>query len=126
MENTLALDIHMGQRLAKARHAAGLTLQQLADRLGWHLSTLHNYEMGRRPLKLAHFISIAEALHREPAALLVDSDEAAAVIEQIASSEERSLQVAFFLEHMEDPPPPEDDDIELGPSLNSYQEFSSE
>jgi len=45
---------HVGQRLARARKAAGLTLQELADQLAWPLSTLANYETGRRPIKLAH------------------------------------------------------------------------
>ena len=42
--------------------------------------------------------AIAAALHRSPAAFLVDSDEAAAIVEQIASNQERCLQVLFFLE----------------------------
>jgi hypothetical protein len=42
--------------------------------------------------------AIATALHRSPAGFLVDSDEAAAIVEQIASNQERCLQVLFFLE----------------------------
>jgi hypothetical protein len=40
--------------------------------------------------------SAAVALHRSPAGFLVDADEAAAIIEQIASNQERCLQVLFF------------------------------
>ena len=41
---------------------------------------------------------IRAALHRSPAAFLVDKDEAAAIVEQIASNQERCLQVLFFLD----------------------------
>ncbi len=53
---------------------------------------------------MAHLEAIAAALHRSPAAFLVDSDEAAAIIEQIASNGERCLQVLFFLETLAEPP----------------------
>jgi transcriptional regulator with XRE-family HTH domain len=88
----------------RARKAAGLTLQELADQLGWPYSTLASYEIGRRPIKLAHLEAIAVALRRSPAAFLVDSDEAAAIVEQIASDQERCLQVLFFLETLIDQP----------------------
>jgi hypothetical protein len=38
---------------------------------------------------LAHLEAIATALRRSPAAFLVDSDAAAAIVEQIASNQER-------------------------------------
>jgi hypothetical protein len=44
------------------------------------------------------------ALHRSPAAFLVDTDEATAIVEQIASNGERCLQVLFFLETLTDQP----------------------
>jgi transcriptional regulator with XRE-family HTH domain len=96
-------DVQFGRRLARARQAAGLTLHQLAERLGWHVSTLHNYESGRRPLKIAQFVQLATALKRSPAALLAASDEAIPLIEQIEASAERREQVAIFLSHIEDP-----------------------
>jgi transcriptional regulator with XRE-family HTH domain len=99
-----AIDVRVGQRLARARKAAGLTLQELADQLGWPLSTLANYETGRRPIKLAHLQAIAIALRRSAAAFLVDSDEAAAIVEQIASNQERCLQVLFFLDALTEQP----------------------
>jgi len=99
-----AIDVRVGKRLASARKAAGLTLQELADRLGWPLSTLANYETGRRPIKLAPLEAIAAALHRSPAAFLVDTDEAAAIVEQIVGNQERCLQVLFFLDALTEQP----------------------
>ena len=99
-----AIDVRVGQRLARARKAAGLTLQELADRLGWPLSTLDNYETGRRPIKLAHLEAIGAILNRSPAAFLVDSDEAAAIVEQIVGNQERCLQVLFFLDALTEQP----------------------
>lgn len=98
-----AYDIQFGRRLARARQDAGLTLQELAERLGWHISTLHNYESGRRPLRIAQLAQLAAALNRSPAALLATSDEAISIIEQIDTSAERRAQVALFLAHIEDP-----------------------
>jgi len=39
--------------------------------------------------------AIGIALHRSPAAFLVDSDEAAAIVEQIMGNQERCLHVLF-------------------------------
>src|SRR6266545_5559598 len=110
-----AIDVRVGQRLARARKAAGLTLQELADQLGWPLSTLANYETGRRPIKLAHLEAVAAALHRSPAVFLVDSEEAAAIVEQIVGNQERCLQVLFFLETLTEQQDEED------PSLASAE-----
>jgi transcriptional regulator with XRE-family HTH domain len=100
MMRASSIDSRVGQRLA--REASGLTLQELADQLGWPYSTLATYEIGRRPIKLVHLEAIAAALHRSPAGFLVDSDEAAAIVEQIAGNEERCLQVLFFLDTLTD------------------------
>jgi transcriptional regulator with XRE-family HTH domain len=94
-------DVQFGRRLARARQAAGLTLQELAERIGWHVSTLHNYESGRRPLKVAQLVELATALNRSPAAFLAASDDAIPLIEQIDASAERREQVALFLSHIE-------------------------
>jgi hypothetical protein len=51
-----------------------------------------------RAIKLARLEAIAAALHRSPAAFLVDTDEAAAIVERIASNQERCLQALFFLD----------------------------
>jgi transcriptional regulator with XRE-family HTH domain len=111
-----AIDVRVGQRLAHARKAAGLTLQELADQLGWPLSTLANYETGRRPIKLAHLEAIAVALHRSPAAFLVDSDEAVAIVEQIVGNQERCLQVLFFLDALTEQPDAADSATDSQPS----------
>ena len=103
-------DVALGQRLA-ARIRAGLTIRQLAAQLQWPHTTLANYERGRRPLRVAQLTVIAEALHQSPAAFLVSSPEAAAVINSIDGNLDRCLQVAFFLDsldaadegHMHDP-----------------------
>ncbi len=97
-----AYDIQFGRRLARARQEAGLTLQELAERLGWHISTLHNYESGRRPLRIAQLAQLAAALNRSPAAMLAASDDAIPLIEQIDASAERREQVALFLTHIRD------------------------
>ena len=94
-------DVQFGRRLAQARQAAGLTLQELAERVGWHISTLHNYESGRRPLKIAQLVELAAALNRSPAAFLATSDDAIPLIEQIDTSAERREQVALVLSHLE-------------------------
>jgi transcriptional regulator with XRE-family HTH domain len=96
-------DVQFGRRLARARQTAGLTLQELAERVGWHVSTLHNYESGRRPLRIAQLAQLAAALNRSPAAFLAASDESIPIIEQIDASAERREQVALFLSHIEEP-----------------------
>jgi len=111
-----AIDVRVGQRLAHARKAAGLTLQELADQLGWPLSTLANYETGRRPIKLAHLEAVAAALHRSPAVFLVDSEEAAAIVEQIVGNQERCLQVLFFLDALTEQPDAADSATDSQPS----------
>lgn len=95
----------VGRRLAAARQAAGLSIRDLADRLGWPHTTLGNYESGRRALPVVRLIDIANALGRSPAALLLDLPEAAAVVDQIADDVERCLQVAYFLETLAQPLP---------------------
>src|SRR6266545_888293 len=89
-----AIDVRVGQRLARARKAAGLTLQELADQLGWPYSTLANYETGRRPIKLTHLEAISGVLHRS----------AAAIVEQVVGNQERCLQVLFFLDALREQP----------------------
>jgi transcriptional regulator with XRE-family HTH domain len=96
-------DVQFGRRLARARQTAGLTLQELAERVGWHVSTLHNYESGGRPLRIAQLAQLAAALNRSPAAFLAASDESIPIIEQIDASAERREQVALFLSHIEEP-----------------------
>lgn len=94
-------DVALGQRLAAARMHAGLTIRQLAVQLGWPHTTLANYERGRRPLRVAQLIAIAQVLHQSPAAFLVGSPEAAAIINAVDHDLDRCLQVAFFLDSLD-------------------------
>jgi transcriptional regulator with XRE-family HTH domain len=101
MSNAHAIDIQIGRRLAVARKAAGLTVRDLAARLGWPFTTLANYEEGRRPLRVAQLVAIAEALGQSPAAFLLDSPEAAAVVNRIDGDLDRCLQIAFILDSLD-------------------------
>ncbi|HEY8540089.1 MAG TPA: helix-turn-helix transcriptional regulator [Steroidobacteraceae bacterium] len=53
--------------LAAAREKAGLTQQQLADRLGKPQSFVAKYEGGERRLDVVEFLAIARALDLDPA-----------------------------------------------------------
>jgi transcriptional regulator with XRE-family HTH domain len=102
------IDKLVGQRLATARSEARLTLRELATRLGWDHSTLSSYETGRRALNIARLAAVAQALGRSPAAFLVATPEAAAIIDQIDGNSERCLQVGGILQSLDHdslPPP---------------------
>lgn len=53
--------------LVKAREKAGLTQQQLADRLGRPQSFVAKYEGGERRIDVIEFIAISRALDLDPA-----------------------------------------------------------
>jgi transcriptional regulator with XRE-family HTH domain len=99
------VNVQIGKRLAAWRIATGLTIRELAERLGWPHTTLGNYESGRRALPIARLFEIAAVLNHAPAALLVDSPEAASIIDQIVHNPERCVQVAYVLETLDDPLP---------------------
>lgn len=101
MNNAVNYDAQLGRRLASARKAAGLTVRQLAARLGWPYTTLANYEEGRRPLRVAQLSAIAATLGQSPAAFLVDLPEAATIINRIDGDLDRCLQVAFMLDSLD-------------------------
>jgi transcriptional regulator with XRE-family HTH domain len=99
-------DRWVGQRLAAARKAAGLTVRQLADRLGWpDHSRLTSYETGRRTTSVVTLIEIARALGQAPAALLVESTEEATIITQVAGNRERAQQLAYLIQLLGEPEP---------------------
>lgn len=52
--------------LTAAREKAGLTQQQLADRLGKHQSFVAKYEGGERRIDVIEFLTIARALELDP------------------------------------------------------------
>lgn len=56
--------------LAKARKSAGLTQQQLADKLKKPQSFIAKYENGERRLDMAEFMTIAEELGVDPVKIL--------------------------------------------------------
>jgi transcriptional regulator with XRE-family HTH domain len=104
-------DRWVGQRLAAARKAAGLTVRQLADRLGWpDHSRLTSYETGRRTTSVVTLIEIARALGQAPAALLVESSEEAEIITQVAGNRERAQQLSYLIHLLgeDEPAPPEE------------------
>ncbi|MFP4436138.1 MAG: helix-turn-helix domain-containing protein [Chloroflexaceae bacterium] len=105
MHDDTLLDQQIGQRIAAARQAAGLTVRDLAARLGWPHTTLSNYEVGRRSLPVSRLYAIAAALQRTPAALLIDLPEAAAIVDTLEGNPERCLQVQMVLETLDEPLP---------------------
>lgn len=54
--------VHLLKLLVAARDKAGLTQQQLADRLGKPQSFISKYEGGERRIDVIEFIAIADAL----------------------------------------------------------------
>jgi transcriptional regulator with XRE-family HTH domain len=59
--------VHLISLLVAQREKAGLTQQQLADRLGKPQSFVAKYEGGERRLDLIEFLAIARALDFDPA-----------------------------------------------------------
>jgi transcriptional regulator with XRE-family HTH domain len=99
------LNVQIGRRVAGWRQSAGLTIRELADRLGWPHTTLGNYESGRRALSIARLYDIAAALDHAPAVLLIDDPETAAVVDEMARNPERRAQIGFILETLGDASP---------------------
>jgi transcriptional regulator with XRE-family HTH domain len=94
-------DIAIGRHITEERLLCGLTQQELADRLGWPVSTLGNYESGRRSLRVSQLVAIARALGRPPAALLAADPTEAAIIQRVGRSQERAMQVLLFLDSLD-------------------------
>lgn len=63
-----------GWRLADLRRAAGLTQDQLADRMGVERRTVQRYEKAVYDPRYADLLIIARALGVHPADLLPDQD----------------------------------------------------
>lgn len=88
----------VGQRIAAARRAAGLSQRELAERLHWPRDTLINFEYGRRTIDVDRLAAIATALDRHPATLLFDADDVlVTLIERTRNDPELAYQMAFFL-----------------------------
>lgn len=60
----------VGRNIRRARQAAGLSKEQLADRAGIHWTVLVSYEAGSGVPILETFVKIAWALGVPPASLL--------------------------------------------------------
>ena len=56
--------------MVQARKDAGLTQQQLADRLGKPQSFVAKYERGERRLDVVEFLEITEALECDPVGIV--------------------------------------------------------
>lgn len=62
--------LHLIALLVAAREKAGLTQQQLADRLDRHQSFVAKYEGGERRIDVVEFLAIARALETDAARLI--------------------------------------------------------
>ena len=91
----------VGQRIATARRAAGMTHAELAARLGWPRDTLIHYEHGRRALSVERLVAIAAALDIHPAVLLIADADLRAILHRLVSEPDLRAQVHFFLETLE-------------------------
>jgi hypothetical protein len=97
-----SIDRAEGRAIVRSfRAGTSAFVRELADQV---TTLLANYETGRRPIKLGHLEAIGVALHKSPAAFLVASDEAAAIVEQIVGNQERCLHVLFFLDALTEQP----------------------
>lgn len=64
--------VRLLELLLAAREKAGLTQQQLADRLGKPQSFISKYEGGERRIDVIEFIAIAEALELDASRAIRD------------------------------------------------------
>jgi transcriptional regulator with XRE-family HTH domain len=60
------------RRIIAARKDAGVTQQQLADRIGKPQSFVSKYERGERRVDLVEFLAIADALGLDPCRFIRD------------------------------------------------------
>ena len=97
-EHEVALWI--GRRLRQLREQEGLTLRELAQRLGFpHHTILLKYERGETVPSTARLVSLARALNSSPAALLARDEQAMPIIAAVDRADAIALaQLAFVLE----------------------------
>ncbi len=55
-------DVHVGVRLHHCRRLAGMTQQQLGDKLGIKVEQIQNYETGANGISASHMRDIAAAM----------------------------------------------------------------
>lgn len=65
----------LGAAVRRARQARGLTIQELADRVGIGKSTLSRYERGERPMNTYVLVRICRVLGVRAGALLTEADD---------------------------------------------------
>lgn len=87
--STLELQLSLGESLALARKAEGLTQGELAEEAGLSRATIANIESGGADPKLSTIAELAKALDISPAWLLM-SEEDMEVMGEIATSDDVS------------------------------------
>jgi transcriptional regulator with XRE-family HTH domain len=92
----------VGQRIAIVRQRTGLSIRDLADRIGWPRDTLVNYELGRRAITIERLEQIAQALGVPPAALLIENEQLAALFTRLTTSPALLAHVRFFIDTLDD------------------------
>lgn len=92
----------VGQRIAVARQRAGLSIRELADRIGWPRDTLVNYELGRRAITVEKLDQIAAVLGIPAAALLIENEQLAELVARLVASPALLSHVQFFVGTMDD------------------------
>jgi transcriptional regulator with XRE-family HTH domain len=112
MRSSLLADEHaaailVGRRLRAARELAGLSLRDLASRVGLRDHTvLIKYERGATSPTSARLRSLAQALGCSAAALLADRDDAAAIIAAVDRADDARLaQLQIALDSLDRAPP---------------------
>ena len=64
------IDRRIGERLRRARRQRGLSLKDLAQRVGVSLQTIQKYEVGRTRVSAANVVQLAFAMEMDPGDLL--------------------------------------------------------
>ena len=112
MSNHLSSDertaaVQVGRRLREARELAGLSLREVAQRVGLRDHTvIMKYERGETPPSSTRLRSLALAVGCSAAALLAEHDDAVALIGAVDRADTARLaQLQFVLESLDVPPP---------------------
>lgn len=92
----------VGQRIAAARQGTGLSVRELAERIGWPRDTLVNYELGRRAITIEKLDQIAAALNMPAAALLIEDTQLAGLVARLIDSPVLRSHVRFFVNTLDD------------------------
>lgn len=91
---------NIGERIKALRKKEGLTMEQLAERVGVSKVSIHKWEAGKVDnMKSSHVNNVAKAFGVSPAYLLGFEDKQAFTVEveRPASSEERMLVYLYKL-----------------------------